>query len=54
MERRSSGSGPGGPDFKGTLDLRKGKEGDYTLQVTVTDLNSGAKAARETTFRVEK
>lgn len=36
------------------LDLRKGKEGDYTLRVTVTDLNAGAKAARETTFRVQK
>jgi hypothetical protein len=28
--------------------------GDHALRVAVTDLNSGAKAARETAFRVQK
>ena len=34
------------------LDLRKSPAGDYTLQVIVTDLNTGAKAVRETMFQV--
>ena len=32
------------------LDLRKGKKGDHTLQVTVTDLNSGIGVSRQTSF----
>ena len=36
------------------LDLKTEKKGDYTLQVTITDLTSGAKAARETTFWIQK
>ncbi len=32
------------------LDLRKGKKGDHTFQVTVTDLNSGIGVSRQTSF----
>ena len=32
------------------LDLRKGKKGDHTLRVTVTDLNSGIGVSRQTSF----
>ena len=32
------------------LDLRKGKKGGHTLQVTVTDLNSGIGVSRQTSF----
>ena len=32
------------------LDLRKGKKGDHTLQVTVTDLNSGIGVSKQTSF----
>ena len=32
------------------LDLRKGKKGNHTLQVTVTDLNSEVEASRQTSF----
>ncbi len=32
------------------LDLRKGKKGDHTLQVTVTDLISGIGVSRQTSF----
>ena len=32
------------------LDLRKGKKGDHTLRVTITDLNSGIGVSKQTSF----